>query len=330
MRAFVTGATGFVGLNLVEQLVRAGWEVTAFHRPESDLALLQAFPVRSAAGDIRDALSVRRAMPEGADAVFHVAADTSLWSRRAAVQMRTNVGGTANVVAAALAAGARRFVYTSSWNAYGWVSGSRVLLREDSPRQGLESWINYDRSKALAELEVRRGIRRGLAAVIVNPSHVLGRYDVHGWARLVRLAARGRLPGVPSGSGTFCHAEQVALAHIEAAGRGRIGDNYLLGGADASFLELVRTVGRLAGRPEPRRVVPAVLLKSVARLSVALAAITGREPALTPEGAALVTANPRIASDKARRELGYRPVTLQVMLEDSYRWLNGQGLLAAE
>lgn len=326
--AFVTGATGFVGLNLVEQLARAGWRVTALHRAASELAPLRGLPVGLAEGDVTDLASLREAVPEGVDAFFHVAADTSLWSRRAAAQNRVNVAGTANAVTAALAAGARRFVHTSSWNAWGWVLGTEVL-DEATPQRGERSWIAYDRSKALAEREVRAGMARGLAAVLVSPAHVLGRYDRHNWARLIRLVHQGRLPGVPPGSGSFCHAEQVALAHIAAAERGRSGSNYLLGGTDASFLEVVRTIGAITGRRVPRRPLPAWAVKALARAYAVRALVTGREPDLTPEGAALVTARVRIASDLAERELGYRPVPLRVLLEDSYRWLSSRGLLEA-
>lgn len=327
--AFVTGATGFVGLNLVEQLVAAGWDVTALHRPSSDLTRLRRFPVRLVEGDLGDPDALERAVPPEVGAVFHVAGNTSMWRRAAARQTRDNVTGTANMVAAALAARARRFVFTSSWNAWGWVLGAEALS-EEMPQRGRDSWIPYDRSKALAEEEVRKGMARGLAAVILNPAHIVGRYDAHNWARMIRLVHQRRLPGVPPGAGTFCHAEQVALAHIAAAGRGRVGENYLLGGADATFLEMVRIIGELAGRKVPQRALPAPLVKALARIYAVRGALAGREPDLTPESAALVTARVRVASRKAETELGYQAVPLRRMLEDSYRWLGQEGLLEAD
>ena len=112
--AFVTGGTGFVGLNLIEQLVGQGWAVTALHRPTSDLRAIRRFPVRLVAGDLLDPASLRRAIPESVDALFHLAADISVWSKHAARQTRINVEGTRNVVDAALAAGVRRMVHTST------------------------------------------------------------------------------------------------------------------------------------------------------------------------------------------------------------------------
>lgn len=324
--AFVTGATGFLGLNLVEQLVAADWQVTVLHRGESDTRRLFRFPVAAVTGDITDPPSLRRVIPQGVDAVFHVAANTTMWSRNAGRQMRDNVEGTANMAAAARVAGARRFIYTSSWNAWGWVLGTSVLT-EDRPQRGFESPLPYDRSKALAEAEVRAAITAGLDAVILNPAHIVGRYDTHNWARLITLVHQRRLPGVPPGSGSFCHAAAVARAHIAAAERGRTGENYLLGGADATFLEVVRLIGDLADRPVPHRALPSPLLKAIARLYAIRGMVSGREPDITPEGAAVVCAHARIDSGKAADELGYETSSLRTMLDDAYRWLEGEGLL---
>ena len=323
-RAFVTGGTGFLGLNLIEQLVAAGWQVTALHRTTSDLAEIGRFPVDLVGGDLTDPASLRRAMPQAADAVFHLAADTSVWARHDERQTRINVDGTRHLVEAALASGAKRFVHTSTWNVYGLEQGE---IREASPQLGSDSWINYNRSKFLAEEEVRQGIARGLDAVIINPAHILGRYDRRGWARLIIAAHERWLPGVPSGAGTFCHAEAVARAEIAAALRGRTGQNYLMSGADASFVELFRTINEVTGARVPLRPLPAVLFRLAARVDTGVAAVTGREPEITPEGVAVATARARVASDLAARELGYRPSTLRAMVEDSWTWLRQAGLV---
>jgi nucleoside-diphosphate-sugar epimerase len=322
--AFVTGGTGFVGLNLIEQLVGQGWAVTALHRPTSDLRAIQRFPVRLVAGDLLDPSSLRRGIPQGVDALFHLAADISVWSQHDARQTRINVGGTRNVVDAALAAGVRRMVHTSTWNTYGLEQGE---ISEDSPQLGGRSWINYDRTKFQAEEAVREGVARGLDAVIMNPAHLIGRYDRRGWARLIIAAHRRWLPGVPPGAGTFCHAEEVVLAHITAALRGRTGQNYLLSGQDASFVELFRVINQVTGSSVPLRPLPAWLFRLSARTSVALAGVTGREPEATPEGVAIAIARARVVSRRAEQELGYRPAALPTMVDDSCRWLRSEGLV---
>src|SRR6476620_6336283 len=158
--AFVTGGTGFIGLNLVEHLIQSGWDVIALHRPTSRLTELRKYPVRLVEGAVEDWASLDRAVPENVDAVFHVAGDVSLWSGHKQRQWRTNVEGTRNMVATALAKRSRKFVHTSSTAVYGIPAEP---FDETSPKLGKYSF-NYQRSKAAAEEEVAKGVAQGLDA----------------------------------------------------------------------------------------------------------------------------------------------------------------------
>jgi nucleoside-diphosphate-sugar epimerase len=322
--AFVTGGAGFLGVNLVDQLVSAGWEVLVFDTAGANAAQIEKRDVSLVEGDITDPASCERALPAGVDAVFHLAGDTSHWKLGDHRQTKVNVEGTRNVVGAALRSKVRRLVHTSSIAAYGF-QPSRIT--EEMRSTALDSSINYFRSKRLAELEVERGSERGLDAVILNPSNILGPHDRSGWSRFFRLIEQGRLPGVPPGRASFCHVREVAAAHVAAFERGRSGHHYLLGGADATFLELVQLIGKLLGRPTPSRATPAFLSKLAGRLSLWGSYLTHREPDLTPEKATLLSSELLCSSAKAERELGYRSVPLQTMLEDCHRWMLAEGLL---
>lgn len=323
--AFLTGATGFLGTNLVEALHAQGWTVHAIHRASSNLAPLSRFDVRWAEGELLDADSVAAAMPEAPDAVFHVAANITMWKQRAAEQTRDNVEGTRAVLAAAKARGAKRFVHTSSWATYGLRDGA---VSEDTPQRGGASPRNYARSKYAAE-QLVKAEAAGLGAVVLNPSHIIGRHDRGGWGRMFLMVQAGKLPGVPPGSGSFCHAAAVAQAHIAAAERGRPGHNYLLGGTDATFLEVVQLIGELTGKPVPRKAVPKLALSVAGRLKDWASYLTRKEPDLTPEIVHTITHHPRVNSSKARDELGYEAAPLRAMLEDAYGWLVEAGHLPA-
>lgn len=322
--AFVTGGTGFLGTNLVEELVTAGWDVTALHRPGSSTERLERLGVRRAVGDVTDVGSLRRAMPPGVDTVFHVAASLTFWAPLHAEQERVNVGGTANVVTVARERGARRLVHTSSIAAFGEHPGP---VTEDTPSNAERARLNYFRTKWRAEAEVRRGIEAGLDAVLVNPANIVGPHDRSGWSRLFFLVEERKLPVLYPGSASWCHVREVARAHIAAAIRGRCGANYLLGGADAPFAEVLQIVAELLGRPAPRRTLPAPVLRAIAAVAVLPSYVTRREPPITPENAYLVCRDELCRSDRAERELGYRPVPLRTMLEDAYGWLVAEGLL---
>jgi nucleoside-diphosphate-sugar epimerase len=323
--AFVTGSTGFLGLNLIEQLTQADWDVVALHRLNSNLSYLRNFPVETVEGDLTSLVSLRRAIPQGIDAVFHVAADTSMWSRHNARQTETNVAGTANVLEAARKAKVRRFVHTSTWNTYGLEQGE---ISETCPQLGRSSWINYNRTKFLAEELVRDAVGDGLDAVIINPCHIMGRYDRHGWARIIIDLCNRWIPAAPPGAGTFCHAQEAAKAHIAAVERGRVGQNYLLSGDFVSLLEVLSNVGEVARCSAPKRTLPATAFRIAAHVNVVLASITGREPKLTPEGVEMVCVNAKVVSTLAQRELGYKPAPLLTAIRDSYAWLKAQGHLS--
>ncbi len=324
--AFVTGATGFLGLNLIGHLTGLGWKVIALHRPSSDLTYLRRFPVQRVEGCVEQADALERAMPDGVDVVFHAAADVSFWSRHRERQFRTNVDGTRHIVAAALRRGVKRLIYTSTTGVYGF---QHAPFDETAAHRGRGCWFHYMHTKALAEEEVRRGIDRGLAAVLLNPANIVGAYDRHNWARLFQLAAQGRMPRVPPGRGSFCHVAAVAQAHVAAVDRGRTGENYILGGADAPFREVVGIISELLGQDGVPRTMPAPVLRAAGRVLGWVSHLTRREPLVTPESAAFLSANLVCCSDKAVRELGYQPAPLRTMLEDCHRWLVAEGHLPA-
>ena len=262
--AVVTGATGFLGLNLVEELRERGWRVLALHREGSPVERLTGTGAEPVRADILDPAALLRAVPEGADALFHVAGDTSMWSGNARRQERVNVEGTRNVVRVALERRVGRLVHTSSVAVYGFHDG---VITEDLPHLGADSWITYLRTKALAEREVRAGLGEGLDAVIVNPANIVGRYDTRNWARMFLMVAAGRLPGAPPGEGSFAHAREVARVHVAAWERGRTGANYLVGGVDATYREVLERIGALVGREGPVRTGPSLPTRAPIRSS---------------------------------------------------------------
>ena len=197
---------------------------------------------------------------------------------------------------------------------------------ETAPKLGKDS-LNYQRSKAAAEEEVAHGIARGLDAVLLNPANVIGRYDWSTWSKFIRLAANRQLFRIPPGRACYADVDAVVRAHVAAVEKGRTGENYLLGGAEASYAEIVQMVGRLLGQPTNTAVGRAVVLRLAGRVLERISAITGREPLISEELAALVTANIVCRSDKAMRELGYRPASVETMLKDCIDWMVAENLI---
>jgi len=322
---FVTGANGFVGVTLVEQLVEAGWDVTAMHRSTSNITYLERFPVTRTVATLEDPASLRDAMPRGVDVVFHVAGDGSYWSGHRERQTRTNVDGTRNVVEAAMANDAGRLVYTSSISSYGDMSGE---VNEKTPSNAVDSKINYARTKWLAEEEVRRGIDRGLDAVIIQPGSIFGRYDRHSWARMITMVSTDTLPGVPGVTIDFCHGRAVARAHIAAAEKAASGEAYLVGGTRASFLETARLIAEETDGKAPQRPTPMWLLRGLGRASDLASRVTKKEPDVTPELVRQLSFSAWADVSKAIDGLDYEVVPLPVMVKEAVDWMRSEELIS--
>jgi len=325
LTAFVTGATGFVGSNLVRELDRQGWKTTAIARPTSSLEDLAGVDVEIRIGDIVDADSLRQAVPRNVDAVFHVAASTNVWAGNNDEQDRINIDGTRNMIEAAVEAGARRFILTSSFTTWGFQRG---LITENSPRSRNSDWINYVRTKRIAEDLVKAAVNAGrLDGVILNPAHILGPGDRHNWSRMFCMVAHGTLPALPPGGGAFADVREVAKAHVAAFHRGETATHYLLGGDEFSFAEVIQLVGEILGKEIPRRPTPAWLLRTIAHFHAAVASITRKPPRITPESAVMICHHSRCDSTRAKTVLGYRHTPIRPLVEDTVRWLRGAGLL---
>ena len=320
-QVFLTGATGFLGGHLLSELQAAGCEVRALsRRPQSDatLSALGAQPVRAVLSDVS---SLKKAM-QGCSAVFHAAADTSMWRPEAAAQTATNVLGTQNLLRAAESVGVQAFIHTSSVSAYSHLVKS--TMTESTPQRGGESWINYERTKFLAEQAVRQS---KLPWVVLNPSHILGPGDRHNWARLIMLIDQEKLPGIPPGIGSFADVRQIAKAHVNAWQLQKFGNNYLLGGEHVSFVDFVHHVGAILLKKTPRKATPAWALMAYAQLAYRWSLISRKEPDITPESAMLTCHQLHVDSNKAIRELGYSETPFNSLTNDTINWMKLEKML---
>lgn len=320
--AFVTGGTGFVGLNLVQKLKADDWDVTALHRASSDLRFLKRFEPNLAKGEITNAASMLAALPEGVDTLFHVAGNTNMWRKGNAQQTLENVEGTRNVVEAAIAKGVRRLIVTSTISAYGPVSGA---ITEETPSLAATSTVNYELSKWQAQEVARDAMSRGLEVVIMQPGAIMGPYDIGTWSRMFPLVRDGKMNTVPKAGLTFAHVREVVAAHVAAADKAANGSQYLLGGENRSMLELVQLIEQLLGKPAKAKTVPTPVITLVAAVSDFISNFTNKEPALTPEMAKGFSGGVTVTAAKAQRELGFKIVSLEQMVKDCYDWMRAEG-----
>ncbi|MBX2820353.1 MAG: NAD-dependent epimerase/dehydratase family protein [Rhodothermaceae bacterium] len=322
--AFITGADGFVGLNLTQELLHHGWTVFALLLPSHSSTYLDNMGATILKGDITDKICLSRIFPEDVDAVFHVAADTSLCSSRNEHQTIVNVIGTRNVVDVALDKKAKRFVHMSSVAVFGFHNNH---IHEKTPSTVKDTEINYFISKALAEQEIFAGIQKGLDAVIINPANIIGPYDTKGWAQIFIKIKEGEFSGIGAGGGSFCHVHEVVRIMRIAVDKGRKGERYILGGEDASYHHLALTAQKSIGGSVPDKPVPALMMHFMVWVVLFFYTLRRKEPFLTPEIVKLSTHWLCVNSSKAQEELGYKPQSLDTMITDACDWLSSENLL---
>ncbi|WP_223789948.1 NAD-dependent epimerase/dehydratase family protein [Marinicella meishanensis] len=321
--AFVTGATGFLGRHLCRQLVAANWQVTAMCRSIPENALEG---VNYVTADLLDPASLEAAVPAGVDAIFHTAADTNTWRKNNPRQIATNVGGTHNLINAAEAQGAKRWVHVSSITTYGVDHEGMIDLDDDSEQHGLDSWVNYVQTKSQAERLVKNHTQ-ALNVVVVNPTHIIGPDDQHNWIRLFKMMINDALPTVPVGAGSFVDVRDVAAGCIQAAEQGQVGANYILGGHNLNFDQFIDAVAKAFDLTVTKRRKPMGLIKLVAQLQSRFAYLTGKEPDLTPESLQIISHEYRTDSPGAKQDLGYVITPLDQTLNDIKVNLTERGIL---
>jgi len=322
--AFVTGGTGFIGINLIELLTEQNWNVHALHRSSSNLTYLRRFPVTLKEGSITDYPSLIKAVPKNCEAVFHLAGDTNLWSKNNDRQTEINITGSRNMIRAAGKKNVKTFIHTSSTSAWGNMSGKKIS--EALPQKGAESWVNYERTKWASEQVVLDETSDHMKVVILNPATVTGPYDLNNWGKLFFALKDGVLPGIPDGIISVTHVREVVKAHLSAVVNGGNGERYILAGHDCRFSDFVKEIARISQTKKLPRRIPTFMLKILAYIDTYLSSIKRKEPDLTPELVKIMTrTNLSYSSSKAIETLGYTIVPMEKCVEDCYNWLEKEG-----
>lgn len=326
MRCLVTGATGFLGTNLVHELVKDGWTVRAFGLPGSETRYIRDLPVEIMFGDVTNPADAHQAVA-GMDVVFHVAGDTSFWKRNFARQRLINCEGPVNIATACLKLGVRRLVHTSTVDALGY--NPEGLADEQWPNYNYaDTGYNYGDTKREGELRVKGYNSKELEVVVINPGSMIGPFDhTLQFGRLFFDLRDGMVPGVPKGGAPFAHVREVARAHIAAARKGRPGEGYICGGLNITYRELFEAIAAKFGKSAPRLDIPRwgfVLYGLVMEL---MAEFTHKPPEMNPGQARYMTAYPCYDSSKAVRELGFRIIPLARIIDDAYNWYRDNGFL---
>lgn len=335
--AFVTGATGLLGNNLVRALIKDGWSVRALARDprKAEAQFGGASGIEIVIGDLSDVSTFAPTL-DGANVLFHAAAhfrDSYKGGDHWPELERINVDGTANLMAAAYAAGVRKMIHTSSIAVLDGAPGQSITERDDRAEKDAD---DYYRSKILAERVVRAFLDEhpDFDACFVLPGWMWGPGDLGPTSsgQVALDTVRGKLPGLAPGSFSVVDARDVAAAHIAAVRSGRRGERYLAAGRHMTMVDLIPMIGRIANVPTPTLKLPAALLFVLAAMQETYARATGKPVLLsmaTVKGMIAHEGRSHFDPTKSRGELGltFRPV--EATIADTLNWYRERGWLPA-
>jgi len=325
--ALVTGATGFVGWHVARALLERGYAVRALARDTARLRELDGVvPIQ---GDLRDPASLARAV-EGCGTVYHVAADYRLWTRAPEEMYQSNVDGTRAMLAAAKRAGVERVVYTSTVGCIAVPEanngtpgiGDETMAASVDAMQG-----HYKRSKLLAEHVALEFAKDGFPVVIVNPTAPIGDHDFKPTptGKIVVDFVRGAMPAYLDTGLNVVDVRDVALGHLAACERGRVGERYILGAENMTLRQIFEGLAPVAERKPPSVRIPYAVAYAAGVVSTAWADATGQEPRAPIDGVRMARKKMWVRHEKAARELGYAPGPAAGALKRAVEWFRGNG-----
>jgi dihydroflavonol-4-reductase len=344
LKAFVTGATGFLGSHVARVLAEQGAELRLLVRPSSDLRNLDGLKADRVVGDLRDSASIEKAL-SGCEVVFHVAADYRLWVRDPVEMYRSNVEGTRALIDAARKSGVRRVVYTSSVATMGFSSNhagaellsagqpgaavpTRAVADEDSPVSLAGMIGHYKRSKFMAEQVAVEAARSGVDVVIVNPTTPIGERDIKPTptGRIVVDFLKRKFPAYVETGLNLVDATECARGHVQALEKGRAGERYILGGENLTLKQILDRLAAITNLPSPTVKLPYIFALAAGVVDeMVTGRLLGREPRATIDAVRMGRKMMFVSSAKAERELGWRTVPVDGALRRSVEWFRANG-----
>jgi dihydroflavonol-4-reductase len=331
MKCFVTGASGFIGANLVHELRARGHSVRALVRSTSDLRGLRGAEFERVEGDVAQPEVLKAAM-RGCDWCFHAAASYHLWLRDYGPMYATNVVGTRTVLEAAAAAGCKRIVYTSTVGCIGLpkAQDSRLVPTDEKAPVSESQMSNpYKRSKWQAEQVALELARKGLPVVVVNPSAPVGPRDVKPTptGQVIVDFLNRAMPAYLDTGLNYVHVRDVAIGHILAAEKGRVGERYILGNLEGNWTmqQSFAVLQEITGVPAPKVRIPFFVALAAAHVDETVSRFTRKPPKAPLAGVRMAKYKMFFSPAKAVNELGLPQTSPRQALADAVAWFRDNG-----
>jgi dihydroflavonol-4-reductase len=326
MKAFLTGATGFVGGHVARAYAAEGAELRLLTRATSSHKGIEGIAADMVVGDLRQPEQLRTAL-RGCDALVHVAADYRLWVQDPTEMYAANVDGTRELLRIAREEGVAKVVYTSSVATMGFRKDASVVDEETPVGEG-DMIGHYKRSKWMAEQEAIAAARAGQEVVILNPTTPVGSMDVKPTptGRIIVDFLNRKFPAYVETGLNLVDVDEIARMHVAALERGRFGERYILGGENLTLKQILDRMGAMTGLPSPTMKVPHAVAMAFALFDETVTGkMRGKEPRATVEAVRMGKKMMWASSAKAERELGWRVLPVDAALRSAVEWFVAKG-----
>ncbi len=326
MNVLVTGATGFIGANIVRQLLKGGHKVRALVREKSDQRNIRGLNLDVAYGNLLDRESLESAI-EGCDGLIHSAAYYTFWSSNPKEVYDTNVQGTRNILEAARDRQIRRVVFTSSESTIGIAQNSGIGSEEiEVATRDLSG--HYKRSKFESEKIALGMCKEGLPVVVVNPSVPIGPWDVKPTptGQFIVDFLRGKMPAYVNAGLNVVDVEDVAVGHVLALEKGKVGERYILGNRNVTFKDVLFILERITGIKAPWIRIPLWLALGAGYIDEFVSSKIGkRHPRIAVESVRAACRCRHFDCSKAANDLGVPQSPIESACEKAVTWFRENG-----
>lgn len=326
MKIFLTGGDGLLGSNLVRELLNKGHELKVLVQPGRQTVTLDGLNIERIEGDLLDIDSLTKAA-EGAEAIYHVAASTSIWPSRNEIVNRVNIEGTQNIIALAKSLNVKKLVYVGTANSFSFGTKEEPGV-EGTPYIAGKYGLDYMDSKFKAHQLIDEAVKDGVPAVVVNPTFMLGPYDsMPSSGAMVLAVYKQEVPGFAPGGRNYICVKDAAIGIANALEKGRVGESYIIGNKNMSYKEAFTLMAKTLNVKAPKIPMPKAVVLAYGKVSMWLFKLTGKKPVVSYPMAKIACDTHYFSAAKAVKELGLPQSPIEEGIKECFDWLDKNGYI---
>lgn len=324
MKIFLTGGDGFLGSNLVRELIKQGHSIKVLVQPNRQTSTLDGLDIEIVEGDLLNLEELKTAA-SGSEAIFHVAANTNIWPSKSALVNKINIEGTKNIISLSKELNIKKLIYVGTANSFSFGTKAKPGI-EGTPYLAGKYGLDYMDSKFKAHQIVLDAVKDGVPAVVVNPTFMLGPYDSmpSSGAMIIAIYLQ-KLPGYAPGGRNYICVKDAAVGIANALEKGKIGESYIIGNKNLSYKEAFSLIANVLGVKPPKISMPKIAVLAYGKLSMLIYKISGNKPVVSYPMAKIACDTHYFSAAKAVRELELPQTPLEEGIKESFNWLLSNG-----